>query len=173
MTPQSLSLGKARALQQCAAAGGVFTILAADHRDAMRVMIDAAHPQDVLAQTLTDIKLDIVQSLGDLPSAVLLDPSYSAAQAIAGGALTGRTGLLVALEELGYLGDPYSRETTSLSGWGVEKARRLGATGVKVCCSTILTQASRRKNRNSIPRRSSRIADAMSCPSSSSPFPIR
>jgi tagatose 1,6-diphosphate aldolase len=57
---------------------------------------------------------------------------YSAAQAIADGALVGSAGLLVALEEQGYLGDPYNRETTSLSGWGVEKARRLGATGVKV-----------------------------------------
>ena len=132
MISPTLSLGKARALQQCATESGVFTILAADHRDAMRTMIDAAHPQDVSSQTLTGIKLDIVRSLRDLPSAVLLDPLYSAAQAVAGGALTGNTGLLVALEDQGYLGDPYNRETTSLSGWGVEKARRLGATGVKV-----------------------------------------
>ena len=132
MTPPTLSLGKARALQQCANAGGVFTILAADHRDAMRAMINATHPQDVSSQTLTDIKLDIVRSLSDLPSAVLLDPLYSAAQAITSGALAGHAGLLVALEDQGYLGDPYNRETTSLSGWGVEKARRLGATGVKV-----------------------------------------
>jgi tagatose 1,6-diphosphate aldolase len=132
MTRPTLSLGKARALQQCATASGVFTILAADHRDAMRTMIDAAHPQDVSSQTLTDIKLDVVRLLSDLPSAVLLDPLYSAAQAIADGALSGHTGLLVALEEQGYLGNPYNRETASLSDWGVEKARRLGATGVKV-----------------------------------------
>ena len=132
MTQPNLSLGKARALQQCATAGGVFTILAADHRDAMRGMIDAARPQDVSSQTLTDIKLDIVRALSDLPSAVLLDPLYSAAQSIAAGALAGSTGLLVALEDQGYLGDPYQRETTSLSGWSVERARRLGAAGVKV-----------------------------------------
>ena len=88
--------------------------------------------KSVSSQTLTDIKLDIVRSLSDLPSAVLLDPLYSVAQAIADGALAGDTGLLVALEDQGYLGDPYNRETASLSGWGVEKARRLGATGVKV-----------------------------------------
>jgi tagatose-1,6-bisphosphate aldolase len=132
MTRPTLSVGKIRALQQCATAGGIFTILAVDHRDAMRTMIDAARPQDVSSQTLTDIKLDIVRSLRDLPSAVLLDPLYSAAQAIADGALAGHTGLLVALEEQGYLGDPYNRETVSLSGWGVEQARRLGAVGVKV-----------------------------------------
>jgi tagatose 1,6-diphosphate aldolase len=132
MTSPTLSLGKARALQQCATANGAFTILAADHRDAMRVMIDAAHPQSVSSQTLTEIKLDIVRSLSDLPSAILLDPLYSAAQAIAGQALAGSVGLLVALEDQGYLGDPYNRETASLSDWGVEKARRLSATGVKV-----------------------------------------
>jgi tagatose 1,6-diphosphate aldolase len=132
MKSPTLSLGKVRALQQCATASGIFTILAVDHRDAMRTMIDAARPQDISSQTLTDIKLDIVRSLRDLPSAVLLDPLYSAAQAIADGAVTGQTGLLVALEDQGYLGDPYNRETASLSGWGVEKARRLGATGVKV-----------------------------------------
>ncbi|HKY55980.1 MAG TPA: tagatose 1,6-diphosphate aldolase [Anaerolineales bacterium] len=132
MISPTLSLGKARALQQSSTANGVFTILAADHRDTMRSMIDSARPQDVSPQTLTDIKLDIVRSLSDLSSAVLLDPIYSAAQVIAGGALAGHAGLLVALEDQGYLGDPYNRETTSLSGWSVEKARRLGATGVKV-----------------------------------------
>jgi tagatose 1,6-diphosphate aldolase len=132
MTSPTLPLGKIRALQQCATANGAFTILAADHRDAMRLMIDATHPQSVSSQTLTEIKLDIVRSLSDLPSAILLDPVYSAAQAIAGAALAGRAGLLVALEDQGYLGDPYNRETASLRDWSVEKARRLGATGVKV-----------------------------------------
>ena len=132
MTSPTLSLGKARALQQCATPNGAFTILAADHRDAMRAMIDAVHPQNVSSQTLTDIKLDIVRLLSDLPSAILLDPLYSAAQAIAKGALAGSTGLLVALEDQGYLGDPYNRVTETLREWGVEKTRRLGATGVKV-----------------------------------------
>jgi len=132
MISLTLSIGKARALQQCANTNGVFTILAADHRDAMRTMIDESQPQNVSSQTLTDIKVDIVRSLSDLSSAVLLDPLYSAGQVIADGALLGHPGLLVALEDQGYLGDPYNRETTSLSGWSVEKARRLGATGVKV-----------------------------------------
>jgi len=132
MISLTLSIGKARALQQCSTAKGVFTILAVDHRDAMRTMIDESQPQNVSSQTLTDIKLDIVRSLSGLSSAVLLDPLYSAGQVIADGALLGHAGLLVALEDQGYLGDPYNRETTSLSGWSVEKARRLGATGVKV-----------------------------------------
>jgi tagatose-1,6-bisphosphate aldolase len=129
---KTLSVGKTRALQQCATSDGLFTILAADHRDAMRAMIDPAASQNVPAQTLTDIKLDIVHPVAGDASAVLLDPLYSAAQSIAGGALPGGAGLLVALEEQGYLGDPYQRETSLLTGWGVEKARRMGANGVKV-----------------------------------------
>ena len=132
MNLPQLSIGKIRALQQCSTSHGIFTILAADHRDSMRAMIKSLNPQSIAAQTVTNIKLDIVRTLGDLPSAILLDPLYSAAQVIAGGALSGRAGLLVALEDQGYLGDPYNRETTSLSNWGVEKARRMGATGAKV-----------------------------------------
>jgi len=127
-----LPLGTARALQQCATSRGAFTILAADHRDAMRAVINPTAPYSVSAATLTETKLDIVRHLAGAASAVLLDPLYSAGQAIAVGALPGQTGLLVALEEQGYLGDPHSRETTLLAGWGVEKARRLGATGVKI-----------------------------------------
>jgi tagatose-1,6-bisphosphate aldolase len=129
---RTLTIGKTRALQQCATAPGAFAILAADHRDAMRAMIDPAQPGAVPASVLTDLKLDIVRHLAADASAVLLDPVYSAPQAVAAGVLPGRQGLLVALEDQGYLGDPHSRETTLLAGWSVEKARRLGASGVKV-----------------------------------------
>ncbi|MCL4393866.1 MAG: tagatose 1,6-diphosphate aldolase [Chloroflexi bacterium] len=65
-------------------------------------------------------------------SAILLDPVYSILQSIASGALPAHTGLLSALEEQGYLGDPTHRETPLIEGWGVEKAKRLGANGVKL-----------------------------------------
>jgi tagatose-1,6-bisphosphate aldolase len=62
----------------------------------------------------------------------MLDPVYSAAQAIASGALPGHVGLLTALEEQGYLGSPYCRQTTLLNGWSPVKAKRLGASGIKL-----------------------------------------
>ena len=41
-------------------------------------------------------------------------------------------GWISSIEDQGYLGDPYKPQTPMLNGWGVEKAKRLGATGVKI-----------------------------------------
>ena len=125
-------MGKARCLQASSTPAGIFTILAIDHRDSLRVMVDPDAPGSVPAGQLTELKLAVVRNLAPQASAVLLDPLYSAGQAIAQGALPGSVGLLCALEERGYLGDPHGRQTTLLPGWSVAKAKRLGATGVKM-----------------------------------------
>ncbi len=130
--PDTLPPGKVRALQSNATPSGVFTILALDHRDSLRVMLDPKAPDDVPATRLTELKLAITRRLAPLASAVMLDPEYGAAQAINAHALPGQVGLVCALEEQGYLGDPYSQQQTLLTGWTVEKAKRLGATAVKV-----------------------------------------
>jgi tagatose 1,6-diphosphate aldolase len=127
-----ISLGKIRSLQACSTPEGVFAILAADHRDALRVQINPQAPESVTGTEITSVKLAIVSHLAPQATAVLLDPVYSAAQLIGCGALPGHVGLLTALEEQGYLGDPYARQTTMLEGWSIEKAKRLGANGVKV-----------------------------------------
>jgi tagatose 1,6-diphosphate aldolase len=128
----ALSPGRMRSLQASATARGIFTILAVDHRDALRAMVQPNAPEAVSAAQLTEVKLAIVRHLAPGASAVLLDPVYSAAQAIVSGSLPGHVGLLCALEEQGYLGDALNRQTTLLSGWSVAKAKRLGATGVKI-----------------------------------------
>lgn len=127
-----LSLGRLRALQTASTERGVFTILAVDHRDAMRAMINRDHPETVPAARLTDVKLSIVKAIGPFASAILLDPIYSLGQVIAERALPPKTAFLSAIEEQGYLGDPYGRQTAMLEGWGIEKAKMLGASGVKV-----------------------------------------
>jgi tagatose-1,6-bisphosphate aldolase len=45
MPTRLISLGKSHGLQRCATSQGTFTILAADHRDALRVLISPAQPQ--------------------------------------------------------------------------------------------------------------------------------
>jgi tagatose 1,6-diphosphate aldolase len=110
----------------------LFNILAIDHRDSIRVVIDPDAPEIVPGQLITDIKLSIVRKIAPYATAVMLDPVYSAAQAIATGSLPGNVGFLSALEEQGYLGNPLERETTLLGGWSVEKAKRLGAAGIKL-----------------------------------------
>ena len=127
-----LTPGKARGLQACSTPQGVFAILAADHRDALRTIVNPDAPETVPATRLTEVKLAVVQHLGPAASAVLLDPVYSAAQAITGGQLPGNIGLLCAVEEQGYLGDPHQRQTSLIAGWSVAKTKRLGANGIKL-----------------------------------------
>ena len=98
----------------------------------MRVVIDPDDPQGISPNDLTDVKLGILRQLGGDATAVMLDPEYSAAQAIATRALPGSVGFLAAVEAQGYLGDPTARQTALLDGWGVEKAKRLGANGIKL-----------------------------------------
>jgi tagatose 1,6-diphosphate aldolase len=124
--------GKIRGLTQASNEAGVFTIFAIDHRDSMRVIIDPVRPGRVTAQEMTETKLEFVRAVAQNATAVLLDPEYSAIQAVNSRALTGDTALLCAIEAQGYLGDPHSRETTLLDGWSVGKAKRLGASGVKL-----------------------------------------
>lgn len=128
----SLSPGIIRGLQTTSSPTGVFHILAIDHRDSIRVLIDPQDPDRVPAEVITQLKLSIVQHIATSATAVMLDPVYSAGQAIAAGALPGTVGFLSALEEQGYLGGGLARQTTLLSGWSVAKAKRLGAGGIKL-----------------------------------------
>jgi len=125
---QSLSLGKLRGLQQIASPRGTFTALALDHRQNLR----KANPAFMDDDELTRFKLDVTSALAGEATAVLLDPEYSAAHAVAAGLVPNTTGLVVALESTGYTGDSTARHAQILPGWSVEKAKRLGASAVKL-----------------------------------------
>lgn len=128
MNEQNLSIGKYRGLQQCASARGVFVFLALDHRQNLR----RASPRFEDPAELSCFKLEVAAELAPLATALLLDPEYSAAQAIAGGALPGDRGLVVALEATGYAGEPTARRARLLEGWSVAKAKRMGAQMAKL-----------------------------------------
>ncbi len=128
----TLTAGKVRGLAATSAADGTFRILAVDHRDSMRVVIDPEHPERLAPSELTDVKLDLIRHLAGDATAVMLDPEYSAAQAIVNRALPGSVGFLAAVEAQGYLGDPTARQTSLLEDWGVGKAKRLGANAIKL-----------------------------------------
>lgn len=127
-----LTAGKLRGLAQTSTAGGIFTILAIDHRDAMRVELAPDDPASIAPAELTAVKLDLLRALGDIATAVMLDPEYSIGQALAARALPGSVGFLAAVEAQGYLGDPTARQTSLLDGWSVAKAKRAGAAGIKL-----------------------------------------
>ena len=123
-----ISIGKFRGLQQISTKRGTFTALALDHRQNLR----KANPDFVNNEALSRFKLDVTSTLAKRATAVLLDPEVSAAQAIAGGAIPGRVGLVVALESTGYTGDATARQVQIIPGWSVAKAKRMGASAVKL-----------------------------------------
>ncbi len=123
-----LSIGKLRGLQQCTSPRGTFTCLALDHRQNLR----KANPLFRENAELSRFKLDVVAGLADLATCVLLDPEVSAAQAVAENALPGRSAFVVAVESTGYTGDATARKAQILPGWSAEKAKRMGASMIKL-----------------------------------------
>jgi len=81
---------------------------------------------------LIAFKRQVAAALAPVCSAVLLDPEFGAAQCLASGALPGQVGLLVAVDASGYTGDPLARHSGLLPGWSVAKAKRMGASAVKL-----------------------------------------
>ncbi len=128
----ALTLGQRRALQQCAQPDGTFAMLALDQRGTLQKMVNPANPDAVSFPEMTRIKRDIIRVLSPLASATLLDPEIGYPACVASSTLSGQTGLLLAIEESGYDGDPTERRTRLLPDWGVEKIRRAGGSGVKL-----------------------------------------
>ena len=127
-----ISTGKLRGLQQLASHKGLLTMCANDHRGALKRALNPKDPRSGGYQEMVDFKLDLCQALAPSSSAMLLDPLYGAAQAIAAGVLPGHVGLLVSLEETGYTSEGNSRLTEIQPGWGVDKVKKLGASAAKL-----------------------------------------
>ncbi len=126
MTP--LTIGKLRGLQQISSQRGTFTALALDHRQNLR----KANPAFVDDAELSRFKVEVTSALAKRATAVLLDPEVSAAQAIAQRAIPNNVGLVVAVESTGYTGGVTARRAQIIPGWSVEKAKRMGASAVKL-----------------------------------------
>jgi tagatose 1,6-diphosphate aldolase len=123
-----ITVGKLRGLQQISSARGTFTALALDHRQNLR----KANPAFTSDKQLSRFKLDVTAVLASEATAVLLDPEVSAAQAVAAGAIPDHVGLVVAVESTGYTGDATARHAQIIPGWSVEKAKRMGASAIKL-----------------------------------------
>ncbi|MGB8984339.1 MAG: tagatose 1,6-diphosphate aldolase [Anaerolineales bacterium] len=123
-----ISIGKLRGLQQISSRRGTITALALDHRQNLR----KANPAFVSDEELSRFKLDVTSALASKATAVLLDPEVSAAQAVAERAIPNNVGLVVAVESTGYTGDATARQAQLIPGWSVEKAKRMGASAVKL-----------------------------------------
>lgn len=125
---KTITIGKLRGLQQISSKRGTFTALALDHRQNLR----KANPAFAEDAELSRFKLDVTKALAHRATAVLLDPEVSAAQAIAARAIPNNVGLVVAVESTGYTGDATARHAQVIPGWSVEKAKRMGASAIKL-----------------------------------------
>lgn len=105
---------------------------ALDHRGSLLKMLSAGQSQGAGYQEMVDFKLDLCRVVAPHATAILLDPIYGAAQAIAAGVIPKTTGLLVSLEESGYSGEAEARVTNLLPEWDVKKIRKMGATAAKL-----------------------------------------
>lgn len=132
MKRRNLTIGKRRGLTSTSNDQDTFTILAFDHRQSFVDMVAPQGPPAGVYETAASVKLDVVRVLSPAASAVLLDPLYGAAQAVARDALPARTGFLVAVEKSGYSGESTARISSLLPEWGVEKIKRMGADAVKL-----------------------------------------
>jgi tagatose 1,6-diphosphate aldolase len=124
--------GKIRGLDCMASDSGVITCLAIDHSENYIELLDRDW-KSVQQQRVTSSKLSLIGALADSASAVLLDPIWSAAQAVTDGAIPAHTGLVLAVDELVYRpGAGFVYHNAIRSGWSVEKAKRMGADAIKM-----------------------------------------
>jgi len=127
-------LGTARRLARLTSDDGFFLVAALDHPENYLALFDSdveRVPYDVVVRS----KLELAAELSRHASAVLLDPVWSLAQAVATGVLPGSVGVIAALDMLRYTpGTPPGWDPTTRlrPGWTPEKAARLGVDGVKL-----------------------------------------
>ena len=119
-----LTPGRFRGLKASGLDSDVFGIVAFDQRGSYRRMMPAAGYDE-----LVRVKREVCDVLSDAASAVLLDPIYGLSAAMS---MSGRSGLVLALEQSGYQGDSSYRRSRLLAGWGPAKVRMLGGCAVKL-----------------------------------------
>jgi len=95
-------------------------------------MIDEDNPAGVSYEEMVERKLELCSSLAKHASAVLLDPTFGAAQCISRSILPKDTGLVVSIEATGYSGEKERRLTNLIDEWSVAKIKRMGASAVKI-----------------------------------------
>ncbi|MGD0123346.1 MAG: tagatose 1,6-diphosphate aldolase [Candidatus Limnocylindrales bacterium] len=128
----NLPLGVVRGLDACALPSGKFVLLSIDVRQRLRAELNPTDPNAVSAAEMIEFKRTVVRSLGPVVTGSLLDPEMGAGHCLIDATQPGQRGLVVALEETGYVGPATDRLSRQLEGWSVEKAKRMGASAAKL-----------------------------------------
>jgi len=123
--------GRWRHLGQSSTPEGHFVVLALDHRGNLRGSLDNAAGRALTDAEFAAFKSEVIAALLPEASAVLTDPEYGLPGFLAA-PRSARAGLLMPLEVTDYSLHPSRRTTTLIEGWGVERIKRAGGSGVKL-----------------------------------------
>lgn len=127
-----MTIGKMRGLQEISTPEGFITVLALDQRGSLFKALGMEKSDPALYLEVRNFKKITTTELMPACSAVLLDPQFAAAEAISEGWISGQKGLIVALEETGYVDSPDGRLNPFISNWSLGKAKRMGASAAKL-----------------------------------------
>ena len=123
---QEITPGRYRGLKTTSLGDAdIFGIVAFDQRGSYRKML----PDTKSYEALVQIKVEIIGALAQYASAVLTDPTYGLLPAMH---MSGKSGLLMALEKSGYSGDSTYRRPEFADTWTPEKIRKMGANAIKL-----------------------------------------
>ncbi len=135
----SMTPGKLFGMQRIANANGTLTMLALDQNNSIIKMAKTAlarvgEQREPTYAEIVQAKLHMTQILGKKASAILLDATYGAWQAIAGFKFPPQAGLIVRLERSGAetTADGSGKLQAIEDGWSVAQIKRMGAQAVKL-----------------------------------------
>jgi tagatose 1,6-diphosphate aldolase len=111
-------------------AGGVFALVAVDHRDSLKVAFDARGVAAPEGEAIGALKAEIVAALAPAATGVLIDAEHGAAVLADGSG--GAPAVAMPLEAQGYADAESGRVTTFLPGWGPGAALAAGADACKL-----------------------------------------
>jgi tagatose 1,6-diphosphate aldolase len=129
--PLPTDLGKIRSLRRSTNAAGFFTLCAIDHLSDFQILLHE-DPSQVSYEATVAGKHRLIANLGESVSGFLVDPRYSYAQSVLSDAIGSSSGVMVSLEEDGYLGDATDRATRMRPDWSVRQAKLAGADVAKM-----------------------------------------
>jgi tagatose 1,6-diphosphate aldolase len=127
----SLSIGKIRGLQEISSPEGLITVLALDHRGTLIKAMGLNEKEPNVYTQVRDFKFMVIKYLLPHATAVLIDPQFGGAEAIARGVIPGTKGLMVTLESSGFKGESTARLNEIIPGWSPAKIKRMGASAIK------------------------------------------
>jgi tagatose 1,6-diphosphate aldolase len=110
--------------------GGVFSIVALDHRNSLRRIMNPSSSQSVTKRSIESIKLEFCRSFSKIASGILLDSEYGRPAMRA--ARDSGCGLITCMERSDYIEKGGERITTLMKGFSPKGAKALGAEAVKV-----------------------------------------